>query len=46
MATACICGDVIYDIQHQIVEPFHQVLGPETPVDHRTASETREVVYA
>ncbi len=97
--TACICGDVIYDIQHQIVEPIYQVLdyepqptgnhseskrrekaaikkalnsgrfvipihdyparvergrvlarlgqsvpGPETPVDHRTLSETREVV--
>ena len=97
--TACICGDVIYDIQHQIVEPIYQVLdyepqptgnhseskrrekaaikkalnsgrfvlpihdyparvergrvvarlgqsvpGPETPVEHRTLSETREVV--
>jgi len=97
--TACICGDVIYDIQHQIVEPIYQVLdyepqptgnhseskrrekaaikkalnsgrfvlpihdyparvergrvvarlgqsvpGPETPVEHRTLSQTREVV--
>lgn len=24
--TACICGDVIYDIQNQIVEPIYQVL--------------------
>jgi glyoxylase-like metal-dependent hydrolase (beta-lactamase superfamily II) len=23
--TACICGDVIYDIQNQIIDPFHQV---------------------
>jgi glyoxylase-like metal-dependent hydrolase (beta-lactamase superfamily II) len=99
--TACICGDVIYDIEHQIVEPWHQVLdyepqttgnhsmmkrqekgaikkalnsgtfvlpihdyparvehgrvisrlgqsvpGPETPIEHRTLSETREVVHA
>jgi glyoxylase-like metal-dependent hydrolase (beta-lactamase superfamily II) len=27
--TACICGDVIYDIQNQIVDPFHQVLDHE-----------------
>ena len=27
--TACICGDVIYDIQNQIVDPFHQVLDYE-----------------
>jgi glyoxylase-like metal-dependent hydrolase (beta-lactamase superfamily II) len=99
--TACICGDVIYDIQNQIVEPWHQVLdyepqttgnhsmtkrqekgaikkalnsgtfvlpihdyparvehgrvvsrlgqsvpGPETPIEHRTLSETGEVVHA
>ena len=98
--TACICGDVIYDIQHQIVEPIYQVLdyepqstgnqgtskrqeraaikkalnsgtfvlpihdyparvrhgrivsrlgqevpGPETPVEHRTVSETGVVVH-
>jgi glyoxylase-like metal-dependent hydrolase (beta-lactamase superfamily II) len=99
--TACICGDVIYDIQHQIVEPIYQVLdyepqstgnqgtskreeraaikkalnsgtfvlpihdyparvshgrilsrltgdsvpGPETPVDHRTVSETGVVSH-
>jgi glyoxylase-like metal-dependent hydrolase (beta-lactamase superfamily II) len=24
--TACICGDVIYDVQNQVVEPWHQVL--------------------
>jgi glyoxylase-like metal-dependent hydrolase (beta-lactamase superfamily II) len=96
---ACICGDVIYDIQNQVVDPIYQVLdhepqptgnhgtskrhekaavkkalnsgtfvlpihdwparveggrvvsrifgdslpGPETPVDHRTTSETREM---
>ncbi len=27
--TACICGDVIYDIQNQIVDPLHQVLDYE-----------------
>lgn len=27
--TACICGDVIYDIQNQVVEPWHQVLADE-----------------
>jgi glyoxylase-like metal-dependent hydrolase (beta-lactamase superfamily II) len=99
---ACICGDVIYDIQHQIVEPIYQVLdyepqstgnqgtskreeraaikkalgsgtfvlplhdyparvrhgrvlsrltggsvpGPETPVDHRTVSETGVVSHS
>jgi hypothetical protein len=26
---ACICGDVIYDIQNQIVEPIYQVLEHE-----------------
>ena len=26
---ACICGDVIYDIQNQIVDPIHQVLDYE-----------------
>ena len=98
--TACICGDVIYDIESQIVQPWHQVLdyeaqttgnhsqtkrqekaaikkalnsgtfvlpihdyparvergrvlarlgqsvpGPETPVDHRTVSETKIVAH-
>lgn len=27
--TACICGDVIYDIQNQIVDPIYQVLDHE-----------------
>src|SRR5438552_3000768 len=27
--TACICGDVIYDIQNQVVEPWHQMLDRE-----------------
>ena len=30
--TACICGDVIYDIQNQIVEPIYQVLEYEPQV--------------
>jgi glyoxylase-like metal-dependent hydrolase (beta-lactamase superfamily II) len=34
--TACICGDVIYDIQNQIVEPWHQSLAfePQTTGNH------------
>ena len=27
--TACICGDVIYDVQNQIVDPIYQVLDYE-----------------
>src|SRR5438093_7482040 len=27
--TACICGDVLYDIQNQVVEPWHQMLDRE-----------------
>jgi glyoxylase-like metal-dependent hydrolase (beta-lactamase superfamily II) len=26
---ACICGDVVYDVQNQIVDPLHQVLEHE-----------------
>jgi glyoxylase-like metal-dependent hydrolase (beta-lactamase superfamily II) len=34
--TACICGDVLYDIQNQVVEPWHQVLAyePQTTGNH------------
>ena len=33
---ACICGDVIYDIQNQVVEPIYQVLEfePQTTGNH------------
>jgi len=36
---ACICGDVIYDIQNQIVEPIYQVLEfePQTTGNHSTS---------
>jgi glyoxylase-like metal-dependent hydrolase (beta-lactamase superfamily II) len=36
--TACICGDVIYDIQNQIVEPIYQCLEfePQTTGNHST----------
>ena len=36
LGTACICGDVIYDIQNQIVEPWHQALArePQTTGNH------------
>src|SRR5712691_6149988 len=34
--TACICGDVLYDIQNQVVEPWHQMLDhePQTTGNH------------
>jgi glyoxylase-like metal-dependent hydrolase (beta-lactamase superfamily II) len=34
--TACICGDVIYDIQNQVVDPWHQTLAfePQTTGNH------------
>jgi len=34
--TACICGDVLYDIQNQVVEPWHQILDhePQTTGNH------------
>jgi glyoxylase-like metal-dependent hydrolase (beta-lactamase superfamily II) len=34
--TACICGDVIYDIQNQIIDPWHQALAwePQTTGNH------------
>src|SRR6266498_1031400 len=36
--TACICGDVIYDIQNQIVEPIYQTLEfePQPTGNHAT----------
>jgi glyoxylase-like metal-dependent hydrolase (beta-lactamase superfamily II) len=36
--TACICGDVIYDIQNQIVEPIYQILEfePQPTGNHAT----------
>src|SRR5207249_10845124 len=37
--TACICGDVIYSIQDQIVSPIYQVLEfePQTTGNHSTS---------
>lgn len=37
--TACICGDVVYDIQNQIVEPWLQVLDyePQATGNHGTS---------
>jgi glyoxylase-like metal-dependent hydrolase (beta-lactamase superfamily II) len=34
--TACICGDVLYDIQNQLADPWHQVLAcePQTTGNH------------
>ena len=44
---ACICGDVIYDIQNQIVDPLHQVLDyePQSTGNHgRTKREERAAI--
>jgi glyoxylase-like metal-dependent hydrolase (beta-lactamase superfamily II) len=34
--TACICGDVLYDVQNQVADPWHQVLAyePQTTGNH------------
>jgi len=34
--TACICGDIVYDIQNQVVAPWHQTLfaEPQTTGNH------------
>jgi glyoxylase-like metal-dependent hydrolase (beta-lactamase superfamily II) len=44
---ACICGDVVYDIQNQIVDPLHQVLDyePQTTGNHgRTKREEKAAI--
>jgi len=38
---ATICGDVIYDIQNQIVEPFHQIQAHEPQVTGNHAGSKR-----
>jgi glyoxylase-like metal-dependent hydrolase (beta-lactamase superfamily II) len=40
--TACICGDVIYDIQNQVVEPHHQVLAFEPQVTGNQGTSKRQ----
>ncbi len=40
--TACICGDVIYDIQNQIVEPIYQILELEPQPTGNHATTKRE----
>ena len=42
--TACICGDVIYDIQNQIVEPIYQILEfePQPTGNHATTKRRGE----
>src|SRR2546421_7815635 len=39
---ACICGDVIYDIQNQIVEPLYQILEIEPQPTGNHATTKRE----
>jgi glyoxylase-like metal-dependent hydrolase (beta-lactamase superfamily II) len=40
--TACICGDVIYDIQNQVIDPFHQVLDYEPQSTGNQGTSKRE----
>src|SRR3989440_8755245 len=40
--TACICGDVLYDIQNQIVEPLYQILEVEPQPTGNHATTKRE----
>ena len=39
---ACICGDVVYDIQDQLVVPFHEVLDGEPHVTGNHAMTKRQ----
>ena len=39
---ACICGDVIYDIQNQIVDPIYQVLDHEPQSTGNQGTSKRE----
>jgi glyoxylase-like metal-dependent hydrolase (beta-lactamase superfamily II) len=39
---ACICGDVLYDIHNQVVEPWHQVLAFEPQVTGNHAMTKRQ----
>jgi glyoxylase-like metal-dependent hydrolase (beta-lactamase superfamily II) len=44
---ACICGDVVYDIQNQIIDPIYQVLDyePQSTGNHsRTKTEERAAI--
>jgi glyoxylase-like metal-dependent hydrolase (beta-lactamase superfamily II) len=40
--TACICGDVLYDIQNQIVDPIYQVLDYEPQSTGNQGTSKRE----
>jgi glyoxylase-like metal-dependent hydrolase (beta-lactamase superfamily II) len=40
--TACICGDVIYDIANQVIEPIHQILHMEPAVTGNHATTKRQ----
>jgi glyoxylase-like metal-dependent hydrolase (beta-lactamase superfamily II) len=39
---ACICGDVVYDVQNQIVDPIHQVLDYEPQSTGNQGTSKRE----
>ncbi len=39
--TACICGDVLYDIQNIVGRLHNSVPGPVTPVTQRSLTEVR-----
>jgi glyoxylase-like metal-dependent hydrolase (beta-lactamase superfamily II) len=42
--TACICGDIVYDVQNSLVEPYHVMLEREPQVtgNHGLAKATGE----
>lgn len=44
--TACICGDVIYDVRLQVVEPFGMVLDSEPAPPGNYGTDMREVKAA
>ncbi len=39
--TACICGDVVYDVTNQLISPFHQTLFMEAAVTGNHANSKR-----
>jgi glyoxylase-like metal-dependent hydrolase (beta-lactamase superfamily II) len=40
--TACICGDVIYDVANQLINPFHQIMCMDPAVTGNHAGHKRQ----
>ena len=40
--TACICGDVVYDVVNQLISPFHQVMYMDAAVTGNHATTKRQ----